>query len=61
MSKLITELREYPGGMTVDLIDMLAKLNRYKWSRREREDIKVIRARESDYYQERGRSPVTGY
>jgi len=61
MSKLITELREYPGGMTVDLIDMLGKLNKYRWSRREREDMKVIREREGDYYQERGRSEVTGY
>jgi len=61
MQDLITEIKQYPTGLTVDLIDMMAKLDKHYLSRREREDIKVIRARESDYYQERGRSPITGY
>jgi len=61
MRDLIVEWQNYPHGLTVDLIDAVAKLNRYHWSRRERESEQVLMEREGDAYQERGRSIVTGY
>ena len=39
MKLLIGEIKTYPNGLTVDLLDMLAKINRYHWSRRSREDM----------------------
>lgn len=56
MRDLITEYRQYPKGLTVDLLDMLGKLNRYHWRRKKmpgvREDVEEV---------QEGRSSVTGY
>jgi len=61
MKELAVEWRNFPHGLTKDLIDMVGKLNKYRWSRRERESEQVLMEREGDAYQEQGRSPVTGY
>lgn len=53
---LITETRQYPNGLTVDLLDMLAKLNRYHWKRVKRNEVKV-----EEELVEDGRSSLTGY
>lgn len=61
MKELIGEIREYPGSLTVDLIDMLGKYVKYR-TKRSRPDetfkpmVRVIRPDDED-----GRSPVTNY
>ena len=35
MTALKTEVKQYPGGLTRDLVDMLGKINRLYWSREE--------------------------
>ena len=35
MRDLIAEIKNYPQGLTKDLIDMLGKLNKYFWKRDE--------------------------
>ena len=59
MKDLISEIQDYPQGLTKDLIDMVGKLNKYYWSRRKLKDISdknTIGA--MDYA---GISPITGY
>ena len=62
MRDLINEIKSFPGGLTVDLIDMLAKLNKYYWTRRSRKDIEGMNRDYTDAELELlGRSRVTGY
>jgi hypothetical protein len=59
MKELIAEIREYPSGLTVDLVDMLSKLNRHRWKRSSpgtlKSSVKPVVSGET------GASSVTGY
>lgn len=60
MKELIGEISQYPGGMTVDLLDMCGKLMRYRWKKTKPQDsqgVPVKRQVEGDG----GTSEVTGY
>jgi len=60
MKELIGEVKNYPHGLTVDLIDMLGKINKLYWSRKKREETST--SNEDMYYEIiRGRNAVTGY
>ena len=59
MRDLITEVKSYPHGMTVDLLDMLGKLNKHYWTRKKKVDYRepqrdrkfeLIRSRNSAGY-----------
>ena len=61
MRDLITEIKNYPHGLTVDLVDMLGKIYKFHWTRKKIRDIdsnqkerwlENVRAREES---------VTGY
>ena len=58
MRELISEIVNYPHGMTVDLLDMLAKLNKLYWRKTgpEKSAPPSMWAKEME-----GRSSVTGY
>jgi hypothetical protein len=59
MKELIAEIREYPSGLTVDLVDMLSKLNRHRWKRQKQGELKSsVKPVVSG---ETGASSVTGY
>lgn len=58
MKDLIGEYRDYPHGLTNDLIDCLGKLFRYHMSRRERKDERPKHVMEDT---QAGRSLVSGY
>jgi len=59
MRDLITEIKNYPIGMTKDLIDMMGKLNKYYWIRGDKEDTR--QSNEDRYYELiRGRN-ASGY
>jgi hypothetical protein len=59
MKELIAEVREYPSGLTVDLVDMLGKINKHRWKRNSagslKSSVKPVVSGES------GASSVTGY
>jgi hypothetical protein len=60
MKELIAEIREYPAGLTVDLVDMLGKLNKFRFRRQKPIDAPAsnrIELPPSDS----GVSPTTGY
>ena len=59
MKELISEVKSFPGGLTVDLIDMLAKLNKHFWTRRPRKDIDEMNKTEPEELL--GKSRLTGY
>ncbi len=61
MKELIGEIKGYPGALTKDLLDMLAKLNRYFWTRRTRDELKKLNKDTSSIFGEDGRSKTTGY
>jgi hypothetical protein len=60
MKELIGEIRSYPTGLTVDLLDMLGKINRYRWTRRKPDEIRAY-GRPAPPPALAGVSPVTGY
>lgn len=60
MTNLISEMTEYPDGFTVDLLDMLAKLNRLYWMRTKMVDVSKF-AEESHVWSVQSRDGVTGY
>lgn len=60
MIDLISEMIQYPRGLTKDLIDMLAKLNRLYWMRTKMVDVDKY-AEESHVWSVTSRSPMTGY
>jgi len=59
MKELISEIREYPSGLTVDLLDMMGKLMHYRWRKTKPEQmgVPVKHYAEGDG----GVSSVTGY
>ena len=57
MTELKTEVKQYPGGLTRDLLDMLGKLNRYYFSREET----PLRKRTDRPRHSYSESRVTGY
>ncbi len=59
MRELENEVKSFPGGLTVDLIDMMAKLNKYFWTRRTRKDIEDLNRPEQEELL--GKSRITGY
>lgn len=60
MYELMTEIKQYPHGLTKDLLDMLAKLNRVYWSRRPVKDS-LIHSRKYEQQQTQARNTVSGY
>lgn len=60
MTDLISELVQYPRGLTKDLVDMLAKLNRIYWMRTKMVDVDKY-AEESHVWSVTSRDGVTGY
>jgi hypothetical protein len=60
MKELISEIREFPSGLTVDLIDMLGKINRHRWVRRKPEEISAYN-KITPLPMDSGQSPVCGY
>jgi len=60
MKDLIGEYRDYPHGLTNDLIDCLGKLFRYHMSRKEKR-VGESRPRHAMDDAQAGRSPVSGY
>ena len=60
MTDLISEMIQYPRGLTMDLIDMLAKLHRIYWMRTKMVDVSKF-SEESHVWSVQGRSSVTGY
>lgn len=60
MTDLKAELLQYPRGLTKDLIDMLAKLNRIYWVRNKMVDVSKF-AEESHVWSVQSRDGVTGY
>ncbi len=59
MRELENEVKSFPGGLTVDLIDMMAKLNKHFWTRRTRKDIEELNRPEQEELL--GKSRITGY
>ena len=57
--ELVAEITNYPRSPTVDLVDMLGKINKYCWSRRKREDSSLRNRVTTQDWQ--GMSPTTGY
>jgi hypothetical protein len=60
MTDLISEMIQYPRGLTVDLIDMLGKINRLYWLRTEMIDVSRF-AEESHIRSVGSRDSMTGY
>ena len=60
MTDLISEMIQYPRGLTVDLVDMLAKLSRLYWTRGEMMDSSKF-ADESHTWSVQNRDETTGY
>lgn len=60
MADLISEMIQYPRGLTMDLVDMLAKLNRLYWMRTKMVDVSKL-AQESHVWSVQSRDGVTGY
>ena len=60
MTDLISEMIQYPRGLTKDLVDMLAKLNRLYWMRTKMVDVDKY-AEESHVWSVTSRDGVTGY
>lgn len=60
MTDLISEMIQYPRGLTMDLIDMLAKLNRIYWMRTKMVDVSKF-SRDSHVWSVQGRDQTTGY
>lgn len=61
---LISEWTSYPNGMTQDILDMLGKLNKLRWSRHvKQKEPNILDRLELERREEidDGRSPVTGY
>jgi hypothetical protein len=59
MKELIAEIREYPSGLTVDLVDMLGKINKHRWRRSKPGDMKS--SAKPQFVGDGGASSVTGY
>lgn len=67
MHDLIQEVVGYPNSMTKDIVDMMGKLNKHRWSRHER--VKEIdplvqfgfRKKPDDEDRNSGQSEITGY
>jgi len=60
MLDLTTEIKQYPHGLTCDLLDMLGKLNRLYWLRSPLEKT-LNKNKQSQSPQMDGRSSVSGY
>jgi len=58
--ELIGEWRNFPGGMTKDLLDMLGKLNRYYWNPYEPKKLMELARKKRKKIIE-ARNPMTGY
>jgi len=58
--ELVTEIANYPHSITVDLLDMLGKINKFYWKRRP-PNMPLFDAGEADVESYQGRDPVTGY
>ena len=60
MKELIGEIKNFPHGLTKDLLDMLGKLNKFYWSRRAipKKPKWEYRNVEEEYS---GRDSLTGY
>jgi len=56
----ISEYKSFPRGLTRDLLDMCAKLNRYYWTRRKMIDVSKI-AQASHVQSVQDRCEITGY
>jgi hypothetical protein len=59
MKELIAEIREYPAGLTVDLVDMLAKWVKLRTHRNA--PIETIQRNKTESVVDDGRSETTGY
>ena len=60
LTDLISEMIQYPRGLTKDLVDMLAKLNRLYWMRTKMVDVSKF-AEESHSWSVTSRDQTTGY
>ena len=60
MTDLKAEMTQYPHGLTKDLLDMLAKLNRLYWMRTKMVDVSKF-AQESHVWSVTSRDQTTGY
>jgi len=60
MTDLISEMIQYPRGLTVDLLDMLGKLHRLYWIRTKMVDVSKF-AQASHSWSVRSRDQTTGY
>lgn len=56
MRDLITEIRQYPNGLTVDLLDMVGKLGKHHFRRKKM----IVQKADPDIVND-GRSELTGY
>ena len=59
MKPLLTEIKDYPQGLTKDLLDMLGKINKHYWTRKKKEDYRESQQeRRYDLIRQRG---IAGY
>jgi len=60
MRELIAEIRDYPKGLTCDLLDMLGKINKLYWTRKPMRKQLPYGSMEADRLSQ-DRSAITGY